>query len=175
MVSSKHHWLTSFYLWGSIGCARHITHTTDPMLIQWNFVIGVCLPWSGVKSMIAFHVLAIPVIGVWPIDFWFLFPWLRVSCDWIPVYTFLNWGIFNQTILMVIGRLWFLSFFLLSVIDVGQICWLLADCFAWDNCNWLIAFQIFLLGVFWEVKCFNQKWLHHHQLESYSKKKMKGL
>jgi hypothetical protein len=28
------------------------------------------------------------------------------------------------------------------------------------------------LGVFWEVKCFNQKWLHHHQLESYSKEDM---
>jgi hypothetical protein len=42
---------------------------------------------------------------------------------------------------------------------------MLADCFAWDN--WTI--QIFLLGVFWEVKCFNQKWLHHHQLKSYSK------
>jgi hypothetical protein len=26
-----------------------------------------------------------------------------------------------------------------------------------------------LLRVFWEVECFNQKWLHHHQLESYSK------
>jgi hypothetical protein len=28
-----------------------------------------------------------------------------------------------------------------------------------------------LLGVFWVVKYFNQKWLHHHQLESYSKDK----
>jgi hypothetical protein len=25
------------------------------------------------------------------------------------------------------------------------------------------------LGVFWVVECFNEKWLHHHQLESYSK------
>jgi hypothetical protein len=32
-----------------------------------------------------------------------------------------------------------------------------------------IAYCIFSLGVFWEVECFNQKWLHHHQLESYSK------
>jgi hypothetical protein len=30
---------------------------------------------------------------------------------------------------------------------------------------------IFFLGVFWKVKCFNQMWLHHHQLESYSKEK----
>jgi hypothetical protein len=29
------------------------------------------------------------------------------------------------------------------------------------------------LGVFWKVKCFNQKWLHHHQLESYSKERRK--
>jgi hypothetical protein len=28
-------------------------------------------------------------------------------------------------------------------------------------------------GVFWEIKCFNQKWLHHHQLESYSKEEEK--
>jgi hypothetical protein len=28
-----------------------------------------------------------------------------------------------------------------------------------------------LLGVEWEVKCFNQKWFHHHQLESYSKER----
>jgi hypothetical protein len=26
-----------------------------------------------------------------------------------------------------------------------------------------------LAGAKLEVKCFNQKWLHHHQLESYSK------
>jgi hypothetical protein len=26
----------------------------------------------------------------------------------------------------------------------------------------------FFLGVFWEVKYFNQKWFHHYQLESYS-------
>jgi hypothetical protein len=38
----------------------------------------------------------------------------------------------------------------------------------WDGCDWLFAFH-FLLGVFWKVKCFNQKWLHHHQLKSYSK------
>jgi hypothetical protein len=32
-----------------------------------------------------------------------------------------------------------------------------------------IDFLIFLLlGVKSEVKCFNQKWLHHHQLQSYS-------
>jgi hypothetical protein len=28
----------------------------------------------------------------------------------------------------------------------------------------------FFLEIFWELKCFNQKWLHHHQLESYSKR-----
>jgi hypothetical protein len=46
------------------------------------------------------------------------------------------------------------------------------------NQKWLHYHQLesyskedFLLGVFWEVKCFNQKWLHHHQLESYSKDK----
>jgi hypothetical protein len=32
---------------------------------------------------------------------------------------------------------------------------------------------VFFLGVFWVVECFNEKWLHYHQLESYSKKRKK--
>jgi hypothetical protein len=34
---------------------------------------------------------------------------------------------------------------------------------------------IFFFGVFWVVECFNEKWLHHHQLESYSKDKDKDF